>query len=70
MKSGSTIFDPNPGRTFGMKLHNIPKKNKFKTAPLSGKVMARVFSNEKGVTLVNFLPSQTTLNSDRYGEIL
>jgi len=56
MKSGSRIFYPNPGRTFGMKLH-IPKKNKFKSAPSSGKVMATVFSNEKGVTLANFLPS-------------
>jgi len=69
MKSGSTIFDPNPGRTFGMKLHNISKKNKFKSAPSSGKVMATHFSNEKGATLVNFLPSQATLNSDHYSKI-
>jgi hypothetical protein len=70
MKSGSTFFYPNPDRTFGMKLHNIPKKNKFKSAPSSGKVMATVFSNDKGVTLVNFLPSRATLNSDHYSEIL
>jgi len=61
MKSGSTIFDANPGRTIGMKPHDIPKKNKFKSAPSSGKVMS---------TLVNFLPSQAMLNSDNYSKIL
>jgi hypothetical protein len=61
MKSGSTIFYPNPGRNFGMKLNNIPKMNKFKSAPSSGKVIA---------TIVNFLPSQATLNSDHYSKIL
>jgi len=60
MKSGSTTFDRNPGRNFGMKLHNIPKKNKFKSAPSSGKVMA---------TLVNFLPTQATLNPDHYSKL-
>jgi hypothetical protein len=53
-----------------MKLHNIPRKNKFKSAPSSGKVIATVFSNDKGLALVNFLPSQAKLNSDHYSEIL
>jgi len=44
-----------------MKLNNIPKMNKFKSAPSSGKVIA---------TIVNFLPSQATLNSDHYSKIL
>ena len=39
------------------------KKNKFKNAPLAGRIMATAFYNEIGVILVNFLPRETMVIS-------
>ncbi|XP_015438009.1 PREDICTED: histone-lysine N-methyltransferase SETMAR-like [Dufourea novaeangliae] len=47
-----------------------PKPRKFKQSPSAGKVMVTVFWDEKGVLLVDFMPSGTTINADRYCETL
>jgi hypothetical protein len=62
-------FDLIQAETVGMELHIIPKKNKFKSAPSSAKIMATVFFDGKGVIFVNFFPSRTTLNSHHYTEL-
>ena len=43
-----------------------PSKKKFKMLPSAGKVMCTVFSDRKGVILLDFLEPGQTINSDRY----
>lgn len=49
---------------------NSPKPKKFKQEKSAGKIMATVFWDRKGVLLVDFMPSGTTINADRYCETL
>lgn len=47
-----------------------PRPKKFKRTLSAGKVMATVFWDRKGVLLVDFMPTGTTINSERYCETL
>ena len=38
-----------------------PRPKKFKTQPSAGKVMATVFWDAKGVTMLDFLPKRSVL---------
>ena len=43
-----------------------PKPQKFKQAQSAGKIMPTVLCDRKGVLLVNFMATGTTVNADRY----
>ena len=47
-----------------------PREKKFKSVPSAAKIIVTVFWDDKGVTLVNFLPSGIAVNSGRYTETL
>ncbi|KAL4134938.1 hypothetical protein QTP88_006618 [Uroleucon formosanum] len=43
-----------------------PKKNKFKVTQSARKIMATVYWDRKGVLLIEFMPTGTTINSTSY----
>lgn len=47
-----------------------PKKRKFKVTQSDRKIMATVFWDRKGVLLIEFMPTGTTINAASYCEIL
>lgn len=47
-----------------------PKKRKFKVTQSARKIMATVFWDRKGVLLIEFMPTGTTINSASYCETL
>ena len=49
---------------------SLPKPRIFKQAQFAGKVMATVCWDRKGVLLVDFMATGTTINADRYCETL
>ena len=53
-----------------MEAHIFSSEKKFKSARTTGKVMMTVFWDMKGHITVDFLEKGTTMNSERYYEIL
>ena len=49
---------------------HFPPPKKFCTQPSAGKVMTAIFWDYKGVLLVDYLPQQTTMTGQYYGEVL
>ena len=47
-----------------------PRPKKFKTQPSSGKVMATVFWDAKGVIMLDFLPKRRTITGMYYANLL
>lgn len=47
-----------------------PRRRKFKQTQSTGKIMATVFWDRKGVLLIDFMPTGTTINADAYCETL
>ena len=47
-----------------------PRPKKFKTQPSAGKVMATVFWDAKGVTILDFLPKRSTITGVYYANLL
>lgn len=54
----------------GMAPYASPKEEELKSAPSAGRMMVTVFSDDKGVILLNVLPTGTTVNFDTYTETL
>ena len=48
----------------------VPEPKKFKTQPSSGKVMATVFWDAKGVIMLDFLPKRSTITGMYYADML
>ena len=46
-----------------------PRPKKFKTQPSAGKVMATVFWDAKGVTILDFLPKRSTITGVYYANL-
>jgi len=44
--------------------------SKFKTQPSTGKIMAIIFLDSKGVLLTDYLPDKTTMNGQYYANLL
>ena len=47
-----------------------PRLKKFKTQPFSGKVMATVFWDVKGVIMLDFFPKRSTITAVYYANLL
>ena len=47
-----------------------PRPKKFKAQPSTGKVMATVFWDAKGVIMLDFLPKRSTINGVYYANLL
>jgi len=43
---------------------------KFKTQPSTGKIMATIFWDSKGVLVIDYLPDKTTMNGQYYANLL
>jgi hypothetical protein len=48
----------------------FPQKRKFKVTQSARKIMETVFWDRKGVLLIEFMPTRTTINSESYYETL
>ena len=47
-----------------------PRPKKFKTQPSTGKVMATVFLDAKGVIMLDFLPKKSAITGMYYANLL
>ncbi|PNF32078.1 hypothetical protein B7P43_G05744 [Cryptotermes secundus] len=67
MRRGVTTMSRNPNRQSMEWRHpDSPRKKKFKTQPLAGKVMCTVFWDRRGVIFLDILEPGETVNSERY----
>ncbi|KAJ4449245.1 hypothetical protein ANN_00642 [Periplaneta americana] len=61
IEHGSTILDRRQRQTIEWHHANSPKKQKFKSTPSAGNVMATVFFDSEGLLLVYIMPHGTTI---------